>query len=146
MAYYKAVSPEFVAQAILKANGKLALNNTGSLLPAYTVCAWTNTGQLQKAEADVMTADRFAGIVHADIASGVYGLVLRSGKVPGALTSLAAVAGQPVFLSKTAGQMTLSTAGFDPGDAIVRVGFAEPPDGSSGLATDLLIEFELVLG
>jgi Uncharacterized conserved protein (DUF2190) len=130
--------------SILQSNGKQALNSTGSTIPAGSVCSWTNTSTLQLAEADNLTADTFAGVAYQDIPDGTYGLVVRCGKLPGVVAGLAPVAGQPVFLSTTAGVMTLNTSAYPSGDAVSRIGFAEPPDGAAGLATDLFIEFELV--
>jgi len=144
MATYATVSPTGVATAILQANSKKALNNSGSSLPQFSVCSWTNTSTLEPASALNMQPDKFAGIAVAAIPNGQYGLVQRNGKLPGAITSLNAVAGQPVFLDETAGQMTLDTSGFQETSTILKLGYAEPPDGQTGLATDLFIEIEYI--
>jgi hypothetical protein len=142
MAVYKGVTQAGVARALLEAGGKIAKNTTGATLVAGSVCSWANTGVLQLAEADAMSADNFAGVVYQDIPDGAFGLVIKTGKVPGILTSLGPVAGQPVFLSTTPGQMTLTAPG-DP-NAVARIGYAEPPDNATGLAVDLYVEFELI--
>lgn len=142
MPVYKTVTPTAQALAILQSNGKYAKNNTGATIPAGSVCSWTNTSTLQLGEADNMTADTFAGVAYQDIPNNAFGLVVRAGKIPGVVANLAPVAGQPVFLSVTPGQMTL-TAPPDY-DATSRIGFAEPPDNATGLATDLFVEFELI--
>lgn len=142
MAVYKTTSPGAVALAILQANGKYAKNMTGSTLAAGSVCSWTNTSTLQLAEADNMTADTFAGVVYQDIPNNAFGLVVRAGKIPGVVAGLTPVAGQPVFLDVTPGRLTLTPP--PDYDATSRIGFAEPPDNATGLATDLFIEFELI--
>lgn len=144
MAVYKTVTPTGQALAILEANGKYAKNGTGATIPQFRACAWVNNSTVKLADADDMSADEFAGVSFQAIPSAAFGLVLRSGKVPGALAGLSAVAGQPVYLSPTAGLLALSTVGFPPSAIIFRVGFAEPPDNSAGPADDLLIEFELL--
>lgn len=144
MPVFKTVSPSGQAKAILESNGKYAKNTTGSTLTAGTVCSWNASGELQRAEADGLTANTFAGVVYQNILDGAFGLVVRSGKLPGVIASLNANAGQPVFLSETPGLLTLDTSVFAPGDAISRIGYAEPHDNATGLGTDLFIEFELV--
>jgi hypothetical protein len=144
MAFTKSVTPSGQALAILQSNGKYALNPTLSTMPAGTVCSWHPGGVLQLANAADMTADTFAGVVFQDILPGQFGLVLRRGKAPGVIAGLVPTAGQPIFLSLTPGQLTLDTSSFSESDAIVRIGYAEPPDNAVGVATDLLIEFELI--
>lgn len=140
----KTVTVSGQSLAILQSNGKMAKNTTGTTLTAGTVCTWKNTGELQRGEADNITADTFAGVVYQDIPNNAFGLVVRTGKLPGVIASLNAVAGQSVFLSTSPGLMTLTTSGFAETDAIHRVGFAEPPDNATGLAVDLFIQFELI--
>jgi hypothetical protein len=142
MPVFKSVSPAGQAKAILESNGKFAENLTGATLVAGTVCAWTTGGTLEAGEADNISANTFAGVVYEDIANGSFGLVVRSGKLPGVLAGLSAVAGQPVFLSATPGQLTLTSP--PDGDAVARIGYAEPTDHVTGLGTDLFIEFELI--
>lgn len=144
MPVFKTVSPAGLQKKILESNGKYAKNTSGATIPANAVCSWKTAGELQLAEADGLTANTFAGVAYQAIPDGAFGLVVRSGKLPGALTSLSPTAGQPVFLSATPGLLTLDTSTFPPGDAILRIGFAEPPDNTVGAGVDLLIEFELV--
>ena len=144
MAVYKTVSTGGLNAAIQLANSKQALNDSGATLTQFTVCAWTDPSTLEMASAITMEPDMFAGICVADILTGQYGLVQRNGKLPGAVANLNAIAGQPVFLDETYGLMTLDTSGFADDSTILKLGYAEPPDGATGLATDLFIEIDYI--
>jgi len=143
-AAYKTVTPGGVSAAILAANSKLAQNSSGSTISANSVCAFTNTGTLVLGVANTISATMFAGIAAQDIENTSFGPAIRTGNVVGALTGLNAVSGQAVFLSLTPGQLTLDTSGFTETDTLVRIGYAVPPDGSTGVANDLFIDFAVI--
>ena len=145
MAVTATVTPAGLAKAILESNGRYAVNSTGSTIVLGAVTAWTTTGFLELGEADAMTGDTFAGVAYQDIPDATAGLVVRFGKIPGVLAGLSPIAGQPVYLSTTPGQMTLDISGLDPIDAISRIGFAAPPDGGSGTAVDLVVDYQLIM-
>ena len=133
---------EGVEQAELMAITKLVLNSTGSLILPFKAVAWLDDNTITLADADVVGITDFAGVTVSSIANGAYGKILKMGELPNALAGLGAVAGQPVYLGVTPGELTLTapTTG-----AILRIGFAEPPSGSiSGDATSLFVNPQLI--
>lgn len=144
MPVFKTVSPAALDAALKEVSGRYALNNTGSTIAAFAPVSWYTDGSLELASATNVTADTFAGLMSVATPTASYGIVLHGGRLPGAAVGLGAVPGQPVFLSETAGQLTLSTTGFQSGSAIIRVGFAEPADHATGTATDLTIDIALI--
>ena len=144
MAVYKTVSPAQLAASISEAATKTVVNNSGSAIPANSVLAWQPDGSVAPGSANSMSglAD-FAGISTALIPSGQSGAVIKQGNVPGIMTGSGAIPGQEVYLSETAGLLTL-TPPTSPNSTILRMGRAEPPSGSSGSATDLYLQLEIV--
>ena len=117
-------------------------NGSGTLLPNGTPVAWTDAGQIAVAHANgVARADSF-GILMADTADLAFGPVRFSGIVPDVCSSLGAVAGKPVFLGVSGG-LTL-TAPSNPAHSIVRMGYAIVKSGTTGAATDLLLDVEIL--
>jgi len=121
---------------------KLVLNNTGSLILAFKAVAWLDDNSIVLADADVVGITDFAGVTVSSITNGSYGKILKMGELPNALAGLGAIAGQPVYLGTTPGELTLTPPTIG---AILRIGFAEPPSGSvSGDATSLFINPQLI--
>jgi len=125
---------------------KLHKNGTVASIPAFTVVAWQDDGTVAPAEANISSLTDLAGITAGIIAVGQFGTVIKLGNVPGALASLGAVPGAPVYLSDTAGVLSLTPP---PGltDALIRLGRAEPADGvASATANDLWLQPEILAG
>ena len=125
---------------------KIHKNGTGSTIAAFKVVAWQDDGTVALAEADMPSVSDLAGITIAPILAGAFGIVIKLGNVPGALAGLGALPGAPVYLSDTAGGMSLTPP---PGltDALIRLGRAEPADAvASATANDLWLSPEILAG
>lgn len=131
---------------ILVKNGrelaKKVQNGTLYTIPAGKPIAWQDDGTVELADASDTSFQDFAGITVEDILPGSFGLAIGFGQVPGAAASLGATAGQAVYLGANPGELSLSMPiGVDV--KIVKVGTAEPADGTSGSATSLWVSPEL---
>jgi len=105
----------------------------------------TEPGMVKTKEGVTNYSD-LAGITIAPILAGAFGIVIKLGNVPGALAGLGALPGAPVYLSDTAGGMSLTPP---PGltDALIRLGRAEPADAvASATANDLWLSTEILAG
>lgn len=121
---------------------KIVYNATGSLILPFKAVAWEDNNSVALADADGIGVDDFAGITQDGIANLGYGIIHKLGEVPDALIGMNAVAGQPVYLSTSPGELTLVAPETG---TIFRVGRAEPPSGAhSGEATSLFIDPQLI--
>lgn len=134
---------EFKEDEYMPSISKIVFNRTGSIILPFKAVAWLNDNSITPADADVISIADFAGVTIDAVANLGYGKIIKIGEVPGALAGLGAIAGQPVYLSGTPGALTLTPP---VSGTILRVGFAEPPSGSSenGEATSLFIEPHLI--
>ena len=121
---------------------KIVFNRSGALIMPFKAVAWVDDNSVALADADGIGVADFAGVTQDGIANLGYGKIHKIGEVPGALVGFGAIAGQPVYLSTSPGEITLTapTEG-----TIFRIGFAEPPSGAhSGEATSLFIDPQLI--
>lgn len=133
---------EYINEEDMTALTKIVLNKSGSLILPFKAVAWLDDNSVTLADADAIGIADFAGVTQDGIANLGYGKISKLGELPGALVGFGAIAGQPVFLSSTPGQLTL-TAPLT--GTIFRIGFAEPPSGSAtGEATSLFISPQLI--
>ena len=123
---------------------KYVKNTTGVSFPAYSVLCWLDDGTVNLAEADIVVKSDIAGINPSPIGNNEWGWIIKTGYIPNALVGLNATPGAYVYLSETAGRMTLiSPAAL--GDTIMKIGRAEPPSGLvSSIANDLHMELEII--
>lgn len=123
---------------------KLVKNTTGVTIPAYSVLCWLDDGTVGLAEADVVSKSDIAGININPIGDNSWGWIIKTGYIAGALTGLNAVPGATVYLSETAGRMSLTSPSALT-DTILKIGRAEPPSGViSSIANDLHMELEIL--
>lgn len=123
---------------------KSAYNNTGVTINAPSVLCWQNDGSVDLADANTAALSDFAGINLNSIPNGSYGSLVKGGNVAGVLAGLGATPGQSVFLGTTPGTFTLIPPS-GPGDSVIKIGRAEPPDGVfTAVADDLFIEIEVL--
>ena len=123
---------------------KKVKNGLGSEIPKYSVLAWQDDGTVTFADASVHSVSDFAGISLEVIPIGAFGLVQKTGYIPGALQSLGALPGNYIYLSTSPGQMTLNPEDSE-SDTILKLGKAEPPSGiASPNAIDLHMEIEVI--
>lgn len=133
---------EFIDEAEMSSLTKVAFNKSGSLILPFKAVAWKDDNSIALADADGIGLDDFAGVTQAGISNLGYGLVYKIGEVPGALVGKGAVAGQPVYLSTTPGELTLTPPLTG---TVFRIGRAEPPSGgSNGEATSLFIDPQII--
>lgn len=144
MPVFKTVTPAGLEKRLSKVEGKYGKNNSLATITKFTACSWGSTGALQKASSLLDGYATIAGITQDDILPGAQGVVRYSGVVIGALVGMGAQPNQEVFLSTIPGQMTLTPP--PPESGIIRIGFAQPAEGvTDGSATDLLVEFEIIV-
>lgn len=121
---------------------KVVFNATGALILPFKAVAWEDNNSVSLADADGLNLDDFAGVTQDGIAHLGYGIIHKLGEVPNALLGKGAVAGQPVYLSTTPGELSLTppTVG-----TVFRIGRAEPPSGAhTGEATSLFIDPQVI--
>jgi hypothetical protein len=121
-----------------------AMNGEALVIAAMKAVAWNNTNQIVRANATNILLSDAVGILLQSTAPGAYGPVQYGGIVAGACDGLSAIAGQPVFLSDvSAGSLTL-IAPSDITHSVVRIGYAVPPSGTNGAASDLLLDVNII--
>jgi len=121
---------------------KVVFNNTGALIMPFKAVAWQDNNSVSLADADGIGLDDFAGVTQDGIAHLGYGIIHKIGEVPNALLGKGAIAGQPVYLSTTPGELTLTPPAHG---TIFRIGRAEPPSGAhTGEATSLFIDPQVI--
>jgi len=121
---------------------KVVFNNTGALILPFKAVAWEDNNSVSLADADGMGLDDFAGVTQDGIAHLGYGIIHKLGEVPNALLGKGAIAGQPVYLSTTPGELTLVAPATG---TVFRIGRAEPPSGAhTGEATSLFIDPQVI--
>lgn len=121
-----------------------AMNGEALVIAAMKAVAWNNTNQIVRANATNILLSDAVGILLQSTAPGTYGPVQYGGIVVGACDGLSAIAGQPVFLSDvSAGSLTL-IAPSDITHSVVRIGYAVPPSGTNGAASDLLLDVNII--
>jgi hypothetical protein len=113
MAVYRTVSPAgmeaYVTSAIDEALAKKrAKNMTGVTILANKLTAWLDTGKIALASATTHSLNDIAGFAEQDILTGTYGRLIKIGNIPGLLIGKGATPGQPVYLSDTPGEVTLT--------------------------------------
>jgi hypothetical protein len=122
-------------------------NGTPSALPPFTCLAFLDNGQVVPADANILSIADFAGITLETILPGQFGDVGKLGNIPGILTALGiqVTPGTILYLSGTPGEIA-TTAPVNPGDTILLLGQAEPPDGTAmGLfASDLWLNPQII--
>lgn len=136
---YEFISEEEEAMSSLT---KVVFNNSGALILPFKALAWEDNNSVSLADADAIGLDDFAGVTQDGITHLGYGIIHKLGEVPNALLGKGAVAGQPVYLSTTPGELTLipPTTG-----TVFRIGRAEPPSGAhTGEATSLFIDPQVI--
>jgi len=123
--------------------GRLCKNGSGVAIPAGKVVAWNNDGSMSLADANISALSDIIGVTAHLIPDQQFGTVIRAGAVPGSVTSLSATVGASVYLSETAGEMTLTPPPIT--ESVIRLGRAEPADGvASFTATDLWLNPEFI--
>lgn len=129
-------------EATMASLTKVVYNKSGALILPFKAVAWLDDNSVSLADADGLGLDDFAGVTQDGIAHLGYGIIHKIGEVPNALIGLGALAGQPVFLGRNPGELTLTppTVG-----TIFRIGRAEPPSGThQGEATSLFIDPQII--
>jgi hypothetical protein len=121
---------------------KVVFNATGALILPFKAVAWEDNNSVSLADADGLNLDDFAGVTQDGIAHLGYGIIHKIGEVPNALLGKGAVAGQPVYLSTTPGELSLTPPASG---TVFRIGRAEPPSGAhTGEATSLFIDPQII--
>ena len=122
-------------------------NGSASTIPIYTPTAFLDNGQIVRADASMINIADFAGITLEPILPGQYGDTGKLGNIPGLLTALGITLapGAYLFLGANPGEIATS-APSDPGDTILVLGQAEPPDGAAmgPFASDLWLNPQLI--
>ena len=112
-------------------------NTTGATIPQYSMVAWLDDGSIALADANEISLSDLCGITLEAIDDGNFGLVCKLGTIPNALSGLGAKPGQWIYLSETAGGMSLTPpSGLT--DNVIILGKAEPPDGVATPIADAL--------
>jgi hypothetical protein len=119
-------------------------NLSGTNIQAFKAVAWENAGTIVAGDATMASRCDVIGITTTAISSGSFGTVRTEGIVPNAVASLGAQAGQEVFLAEGAGGNLTLTAPTAVTSGVIKVGVAVPPTGSTGAATDLLIQIDRI--
>jgi hypothetical protein len=119
-------------------------NLSGINIQAFKAIAWENAGTIVAGDATIAARCDVIGLSIVAIANNAFGTVRTEGIVPGAVASLGAQAGQEVFLAEGAGGNLTLTAPTVVTSGIIKVGVAVPPTGSTGAATDLLIQIDRI--
>jgi hypothetical protein len=123
---------------------KKVKNISGVSFPAYSVVCWLDDGTVGLAEADTITKSDIAGITVSVLGNNEWGWIIKTGYIPNALLGLNATPGAYVYLSETAGRMSLIPPTAI-ADTIMKIGRAEPPSGVvSSIANDLHMELEII--
>lgn len=114
---------------VSQASGIVPLTTTG--LTAGDVCYVSSNGTGSAAIATAAASSRVAGVVSTVGASGA---IQASGLVSSAnfITTAGLAAGQPVYLSKTAGKLTNDVSGFSTGDVVAEIGLAVSVTSATG--------------
>lgn len=119
-------------------------NVSGANIQALRAVAWDNAGTITAGDATIAAKCDVIGLSVSSIAINAFGTVRTEGIVPNACATLGAIAGQEVFLAEGPGGALTLTAPTAITSGIIKVGVAIPPTGSTGAATDLLIEIERI--
>lgn len=120
---------------------KKVINGSLTTIAAGKPISWKDDGTVELANASDTSLQDFAGVTLESIVAGASGLAIGLGQVPGAASSLGANPGDTVYLGTTPGELTLSMP-IGVNVKIIKVGTAEPADGSSGSATSLWVSPE----
>ena len=100
-------------------------NTSGAPIAQGKVVAFEDDGSISLADADVIELSDVAGVTAESIPNGSFGSVYKIGEVSGVLSALDAKNGDTVYLSGTAGEMTLTVP--DTVQTIIVLGTAELP-------------------
>lgn len=118
-------------------------NGSASPLQSGSAIAWNASNQVVLADPANFNSSDSLGILIESTLPSAYGDVRYSGIVPDVCTTLGAVAGNPVFLSLTPGELTTNPSS-NPLHSIVRMGYAVPKSGTTGPVTDLLLDVAII--
>lgn len=124
---------------------KVMQNLSGGSIPAGTPVAKRTNGAIDPAEASPSGDQIIIGVTTVTITNNATGAVALIGpNVPGVLTGLGFVPGDPVYL-KDGGGYTKLISDLTNTDAIIRIGYADCAAGNaSGVATDLIMFAEVI--
>jgi hypothetical protein len=137
-------SPSQVQDIVDASRDTEGQNNTGVTIQAFRAVAWENDGTIVAGDATIAARCDVIGLSIIAIPNGSSGTVRTEGIIAGAVASLGAVAGEEVFLAEGAGGNLTLTAPTAVTSGVIKVGVAVPPTGSSGAATDLLIQIDRI--
>ena len=139
------VTPELVAAAIEASQGGDYVNGEVSFtLPQFCAAYFGPGEQILAGDASDPSKIKVAGISTSSIPVATSGHIKWTGVIEGACAGLGAVAGDPIFLAATPGGLLTKTAPSPQYDTVI-VGYAVPRSGTSGAATDLLLDIQRVL-
>lgn len=138
MTTYLFITPSALQRALLEDRSYSGLNSNAYQFPKWHVGAWKTDGSVTLADATNPSFQKIVGLSNDNIPSGQRGLFVQSGTVPGAIAGLGAAAGDAIYLSVVAGELTRILPTGD-GVTAIKIGVAERSE-TSGLITDLRIE------